>query len=225
MLLTDVPDDFVGRGYPPAQTAADFGIALDRAEPWGGGRVEGRIERRSESRDERPIEVSLRCDAAWIDVAPQLVGQKRFFSFSTYWDLRTRGVPIWLDELAWSAAAEIGSLEDANWRSFEFAIPGELPRAFEGTFASFRWRVVARRPRRLGHAVVSVPLIFREPQPIPCVRIETTPIGTWRLLEWRSEAEKDGAVGGCRVRYEPRRAHDMPEPGETREQELRRRMS
>ena len=146
MLLTDVPDDFVGRGYPPAQTAADFGISLDRAEPWGGGSVEGRVERRGERRDERPVIVTLRCDAAWLDVAPQLVGQKRFFSISTYWDLRTRAVPIWLDELAWSAGTELGRLAEANWRPFEFSIPTELPRAFEGTFASFRWRVVATPP-------------------------------------------------------------------------------
>ncbi len=71
--------------------------------------------------------------------------------------------------------------------------------------------------------MASLPLIIREPPSVPCVRVETSPIGTWRLLEWRSEVERDGAAVGCEVRYEPRAEADMPEPGETRAQEIRRR--
>ena len=33
-------------------------------------------------------------------------------------------------------------------RHFAFAIPDDVPRALEGTFVAFRWRVEARRPRR-----------------------------------------------------------------------------
>ncbi len=223
MLLTEVPDDFIGRGFAPAQTAAGFGISLDVAEPWGGGRVEGRVERRGDKHDESSIAVSLRCLAAWLDVAPQLVGQKSFLSVTSYWDIRTRHLPVWLDELAWSDTIDVGSLAEANWRQFGFSIPPELPRAFEGSFVSFRWRVVATRRRRVGHAEASVPMILRERQTIPCLRIETSPLGTWRLLEWKSEGEHDGAVWECDVRYEDRRSEDAPLPGETQEQEVSRR--
>jgi len=223
MLLTEVPDAFIGRGYPPAQTASGFSISLDTAEPWGGGRVVGRVERRKEGRDERPITVTLRCDAAWLDIAPQLVGQKSFLNVMSHWDLRTRGIPVWLDESAWSDSVDVGGLDDANWRHFEFSIPEDLPRAFEGTFVSFRWRIVASRARRVGRSESSLPLILREPLTIPCTRVETSSLGTWRVLEWKSTSERDGSAASCSVRYEARRPDDAPHPGETREEELARR--
>jgi hypothetical protein len=59
---------------------------------------------------------------------------------------------------------------------------------------------------------------------LPVVRIETTPIGSWRLLEWRSERETGGSGGPCSVAFEERRPEDMPLRGETREEELARRL-
>jgi hypothetical protein len=142
----------------------------------------------------------------------------------TYWDLRTRAVPIWLDDKVWLERLEVGDLATANWLHFEADFPVELPRAFEGTFIAFRWRVEAKRRRTLGRDTASLPLLLAEPRPLPVVRVETSPLGSWRLLEWRSEAEGDGAGGPCSVRYEERRPEDMPLPGETREQELARRI-
>jgi len=222
-LLTDVPDELRFRGIEPREEARGFAITLDEAEPWGGGRIEGRVERRGGRRDERPVTVDVRCHACWLDVAPQLVGRKRLLSWSTYGDVRNRAVPIWLDDEIFRADVEAGPLEEANWHHFAFDLPGELPRALEGTFVAFRWRVEARRKRRLGAAVASVPLLLGEPQTIPVVRIETSPIGTWRLLEWRSEADVGGTGGPCAVAYEERRPEDMPEAGQTRESELGRR--
>ena len=46
MLVTYVPDDLAARGIERPQDAHGFGIALDTAEPWGGGRIDGRIEAR-----------------------------------------------------------------------------------------------------------------------------------------------------------------------------------
>lgn len=224
MLVTDVPEDLLGHGIAPAQKAADFAVSLDVAEPWGGGRVEGRVEHRGERRDRHPITVVLRCDACWLDVAPELVGRRRP-GIGTYWGLRTRAVPIWLDAGVWAGAREVGDLVETNWRHFDFVIPPGLPRAVEGTFVAFRWRVEARRRRRLvGWAEASVPLLLREQRTIPTVRVEESPIGTWRLLEWRSEGETDGAAEPCSVRYEERRPEDLPLPGETRETELARRL-
>lgn len=222
MLLTEVPDDLHGRGITPAQAAPGFRISLDVAEPWGGGAVAGRVERSGEKRDSHPITVVLRCDAAWLDLPPQLVGQKRFWRFDTYWTMRMRAVPIWLDDGIWGGAREVGDLAGANWRHFDFAIPEDLPRAFEGTFVAFRWRVEARRKRLAGWVEASLPLLLREHRTVPTVRVEASPIGSWRLLEWKSEAETAGGGGQCRVHYEERRSEDMPLPGETREQELRR---
>ncbi len=223
MLLTDVPEHLQGRGIAPASAAGEFGLSLDVAEPWGGGRVEGRVEHRGKRRDPHGITVVLRCDACWLDVAPELVGQRRP-GIGTYWALRTRSVPIWLDEGVWAAAREVGALVEANWRHFDVTIPDELPRAVEGTFVAFRWRVEARRRRRVaGWAEASLPLLLDEPRTVPTVRVETSPIGTWRLLDWRSEQERDGAGGPCSVSYEERRPEDLPLPGETREQELARR--
>ena len=73
-VVTEIPDELRFRGIAPAEPAHGFRISLDMAEPWGGGHIEGRVERRGERQDRRPISVRVRCLAAWIDVAPQLVG-------------------------------------------------------------------------------------------------------------------------------------------------------
>jgi hypothetical protein len=114
-------------------------------------------------------------------------------------------------------------LQDDNWRQFSFELPAGLPRALEGTFVAFRWRIDARRDRRLGHEHASLPLLVVERQDLPVVRVETSPIGTWRLLEWRAENEVGGSGGPCSVAFEARRPDDLPLPGETREAELVRR--
>jgi hypothetical protein len=222
-LLTEVPDELKFRGIEPPQDAHAFTITLDVADPRGGGRVEGRVERLRAGRDPRPVAVEVRCAAAWLDIPPQLVGKKRLLSWSSYWDIRSRAVPVWLDEELFLDRVEVGPLDDANWRQFSFLLPDGLPRALEGTFVAFRWRLEGRRRRLVGNDLASIPLLFQEPRTIPVVRIETTPIGTWRLLEWKSELETDGAGGPCSVSYEERRSEDMPLPGETREKELARR--
>jgi hypothetical protein len=223
-VLTDVPDELRLRGIAPAAEARGFTITLDVAEPWGGGALAGRVERTGR-RDERPIEVEVRCSAAWLDLAPQLLGKKRLLSWTTLGDLRNRAVPIWLDDEVHSDRLGLEPLVEANWRPFSFELPDGLPRALEGTFVSFRWRIGARRRRLVGYERVSFPILLSERPVQPTVRIETSPLGTWRLLEWKSEDETDGDGGGCSVRYEPRRPEDMPLPGETREAELGRRTS
>jgi hypothetical protein len=222
-VVTEIPDQLRFRGIAPAEPAHGFRITLDTAEPWGGGHIEGRVERRGERHDGRPIAVRVRCLAAWLDVAPQLLGRKRLLNWSTYGDIRNRSVPIWLDEQVSMDVVELEPLEEANWQQFAFDLPVGLPRALEGTFVAFRWMVEARRQRLVGGDVAALPLLIDEPQTLPVVRVETTPIGTWRLLEWRSEFDVGAAGGSCSVSYEPRRAEDMPLPGETREQELARR--
>ena len=158
-----------------------------------------------------------------IDGAPQLVGRKRFIGWSTYAEIRNRHVPIWLDAEVFRARLDVGPLEDANWRHFAFDLPDGLPRALEGTFVAFRWRIEARRARRLGTEVASLPLLLVESQDLPVVRVETSPMGTWRLLEWRSKDDVGGSYGPCSVTYEARRPDDLPLPGETRAAELARR--
>ena len=192
-LVTHVPDDFSGRGIEQPQTAHGFTISLDTAEPWGGGRIEGRVEAREGRRDPRPVTVAVKCLASWLDVSPQLVGQKPFFRIDTYWELRMRAVPIWIDDEVWLERWEIGHLGETNWLHFALELPPELPRAFEGTFVSFRWQVAASRPRRIGRETASLPLLLAEPRTLPVVRIETSPLGHWRLLEWSSEEERDGS--------------------------------
>jgi hypothetical protein len=224
-VVTDVPEELLYRGISPPQYATGFAISLDTAEPWGGGRFEGRVERRGGRHAERVVSVLVRCDAAWLDVAPQLVGRKRFLSLSTYWDIRTRSVPIWLDHELFVTREELGALAEANWLPFTFAVPGELPRAVEGTFIAFRWRIEAFRRRRLGLERTSLPILLHEPRSLPVVRVETSPLGSWRLLEWRSEEERDDSAGPCTVAYAERRPEDMPAPGETREEEQRRRLT
>jgi hypothetical protein len=222
-LLTDVPDELRFRGIEPAQEARGFGLSLDEAEPVGGGRIAGRVERHNQRRDRRPLSIEVRCDAAWMDVAPELVGRKGIFNWSAYGEIRNKFVPIWLEEEIFSTQVDVEPLEDANWRPFEFDVPEGVPRALEGTFVAFRWRVTARRARRLGTEQASVPLLWVEPQTLPVVRVETSPIGTWRLLEWRAEGDVGGAGGGCSVVFEARRPSDLPLPGETREAEIVRR--
>ncbi len=223
-LVTDVPGDLRFRGIEPPQAARGFGISLDEADPEGGGRIVGRVERHNQRRDGRPLYVEVRCDACWLDVAPELVGRKGILSWSAYGEIRNKLVPIWLDEEIFSTRIEVGSLEEANWSHFAFDLPDGLPRAVEGTFVAFRWRIEARRSRLVGTEVASLPLLFLEPQTRPVVRVETSPIGTWRLLEWRSDHDVGGSGGPCSVSYEARRPTDLPLPGETREAELARRV-
>ena len=222
-VVTEVPDELRFRGIALPEPAYGFRITLDTAEPWGGGHIEGRVERRGDRHDRRPIAVRVRCLAAWLDVAPQLLGRKRLLSWTTYGDIRNRAVPIWLDEEVFAESAELEPLEQANWQHFAFDLPGELPRALEGTFVAFRWIVEARRSRLVGADVAALPLLIDEPQTLPVVRVETSPIGTWRLLEWRSESDVRGSAGPCSVSYAARKEADMPFPGETRKQELARR--
>lgn len=221
-LLTEVPDELKFRGIEPPQNARGYTITLDVADPRGGGHLEGRVERLGGGRDRRPISVEVHCAAAWLDLPPQLVGKKRLLSWSSYWDIRSRAVPVWLDEEVFVDREEVGPLDEANWRHFSFRLPERLPRALEGTFVAFRWRLEGRRRRVVGYDLASIPLLFLEPRTVPIVRIETTPIGTWRLLEWRSELELGGTAGPCSVAYEERRSEDLPLPGETREKELAR---
>lgn len=222
-VVTEIPEQLRFRGIAPPAPAHGFRITLDTAEPWGGGHIEGRVERRGERHDGRSISVRVRCLAAWLDVAPQLLGRKRLLSWTTYGDIRNRAVPIWLDEEVFVEEAQLEPLEQANWQHFAFELPGDLPRALEGTFVAFRWIVEARRPRLVGGDVAAIPLLIEEPQTLPVVRVETSPIGTWRLLEWRSESDVGGSAGPCSMTYDARQERDMPLPGETRKQELARR--
>ncbi len=222
-LLTAVPDSLRFRGIAPPQEARGFRITLDEAEPQGGGRITGRVERHRGRRDRRPLLVEVRCDASWMDVAPQLVGRKRLLSWSTYGEIRNKAVPIWLEDEVFSNRVPLGPLEEVNWRHFCFDLPAGLPRPLEGTFVAFRWRIAARRARRVGSELTSLPLLLVEPQNLPVVRVETSPIGRWRLLEWRAEGDGGGSGGPCSVTFEPRRPRDLPRPGETRAEELARR--
>jgi hypothetical protein len=220
-LVTEVPDSLRFHGIEPARDARRFAITLDQAELEAGGRIAGRVERRDDRRDPRPLTVEVHCDACWVDIAPQFVGRK-IFSWSAAGDMRNRFIPVWLEEAAFRDSIEVGPLDDVNWRHFAFDIPDEVPRALEGTFVAFRWRVEARRARRIGHELASLPLLVLEPQDEPIVRVETSPIGTWRLLEWRSQNDVGGSAGPCSVTYEARQPEDMPLPGETREAEVQR---
>lgn len=224
-LVTQVPDDLRFRGIEPPLDARGFGISLDEADPEGGGHIAGRVERHNQRRDNRPVIVEVRCDACWVDVAPQLVGRKRLSHWSTYAEIRNRHVPIWLEEEIFREELNVGPLDDDNWRPFAFDLPADVPRALEGTFVAFRWRVVARRARRIGAEHASVPLLYVEPQNVPVVRVETSPIGSWRLLEWRADNDVGGSAGPCSITFDPRRQTDLPLPGETRDSELARRKS
>ena len=221
-MLTEIPEQLAGRGIEQPQRAHGFALSLDSAEPWGGGRVEGRVEARQGKQGTQRSR--LPSGASRPGSTPrELVGQKPFFRLDTYWEARTRGVPIWIDEVVWLERREIGDLAEANWRHLSIELPAELPRAVEGTFVSFRWRVEAVRARRTVKEKAAVPLLLLEARTRPVIRVETSPLGHWRLLEWKADGGRDEPAGPCSITFEERRLEDMPRPGETREQELRRR--
>jgi hypothetical protein len=219
-----VPEEFGGRGIPPPTDARGFRLSLDEAQPWGGGSIEGRVETvQGRPRDTRPLTVTVSCIAAWVDIAPELVGRGRLGLSSAY-ELRARARPIWLDELIYREQVEVGPLDGSvNWRRFEFSLPSFLPRAFEGTMCAFRYTIEAVRRRALGKSLSALPLVLVEQRREPVLRVETTPIGTWRLFEWRADGEGDADAGPVSVRFEPRAAADMPREGETRDDEILRR--
>ncbi len=218
----DLPEEFRGRGIFPPAPASGFDVVLDVAEPWGGGVFAGRVERRGRP-DRRPVSLVVRCATAWMDIAPQLVGQQpdRPFLASLY-DIRSRRRGIWLDDPIWVHVVELGSLREANWLPFHVQLPASLPRALEGTFCALRYQVEARRPRAVGAAVASLPVLAIERRTEPCIRVERTPIGLWRLREWQGEAEVGFETEEVAVSFEPRRLADMPLPGEDREAEILR---
>ena len=219
-----VPEEFGGRGIAPPTEARGYRLSLDRAEPWAGGRVEGRVEViRDRPPSANPIQVTLRCTAAWVDIAPQLVGRARLGLASAY-ELRARARPIWLDEVIFEDRRTVEPLDgSANWRRFEFILPDFVPRAFEGTMCACRYAVEASRTRAIGRSLAAVPLVVVERREEPVIRVETTPIGTWRLLEWRAAGEQEMHAGPVEVRFEPRALADMPQAGETRDDEILRR--
>src|SRR4029079_11820206 len=123
----------------------------DRAQPWAGGRVEGRVEMiKDRPPSANPIQILIRCTAAWIDIAPQLVGRAGLGLASAY-ELRARARPIWLDEMIFEERTEVEPLDGSvNWRRFAFELPAFVPRALEGTMCAFRYVVEATRPRPVG---------------------------------------------------------------------------
>ena len=127
-VVTEIPEELRFRGIARTEPAHGFRISLDRAEPWGGGHVEGRVERRGERHDRRPISVRVRCLAAWLDVAPELVGRKRLLSWSSYGSIRNRGIPIWLDE---ELFAEVAELEPSR-RPTGSASRSDCPASYRG---------------------------------------------------------------------------------------------
>jgi hypothetical protein len=219
-----VPEEFGGRGIPPPTEARGFRLSLDLAQPWAGGRIEGRVEAvPGRPATAWPIEVLVRCVSAWVDIAPQLVGRAGLGLASAY-ELRARARPIWLDEVVFEERRNVEPLDgSANWRRFEFILPDFVPRAFEGTMCAFRYVVEASRQRTIGRSLAALPLVIVEQRREPVIRIETTPIGTWRLLEWRSDGEQETTAGPIQVRFEPRALADMPKAGETRDDEIFRR--
>lgn len=211
-ILTDVPDELAWRGIERPRPSRFFAITLDRAEPWAGGRIAGRVESRSDVHDDRPVTVSASCRACWLDVAPELVGKRSILRPTAFWSLRMRGVPIWLDDQIWQQRLDVGDLASENWRRFTLEVPPETPRAFEGTFVAFRYAIEARRRRRLGSEIASLPILLVEQRNLPVVRVEASPVGEWRLLEHRADAESDGTGGPCSVRYEARNPDEQRDP-------------
>ncbi len=96
-----VPEEFGGRGIPPPTEARGYRLSLDVARSRGAAApIEGRVESDPgppAERDRRSGQL-VRCTAAWVDIAPQLVGRGRLGLASAY-ELRARARPIWLDEL------------------------------------------------------------------------------------------------------------------------------
>jgi hypothetical protein len=219
-----IPEEFGGRGIAPPTEARGYRLSLDVAEPWGGGRIEGRVESvPGRPPSPQPIEVLVRCLAAWVDIAPQLVGRAGLGLASAY-ELRARARPIWLDEIVFEERRTVEALDGtANWRRFEFVLPDFVPRAFEGTMCAFRYVVEASRSRTIGKSLAALPLVIVDRRDEPVIRVETTPIGSWRLLEWRAEAEQETTAGPIQVRFDPRSLADMPRAGETRDDEIFRR--
>jgi hypothetical protein len=154
-LLTTVPAELLGRGIAPAQETPAFALSLDVAEPWGGGVISGRVERRGGRPDPGPITIELRCTADWLDRPGPL-----------------RSVPVWLERELWLERFELGPLDDANWLPFEFVVAASLPRACEDRRAAVRWRLEARRPRAIGHVRASLPLLLADSRgrPLTCSR-------------------------------------------------------
>jgi hypothetical protein len=149
-LLTTVPAELLGRGIAPAQETPAFALLLDVAEPWGGGVISGRVERRGGRPDSQPITVELRCTADWLDRPGPL-----------------RSVPVWLERELWLERFELGPLDSVNWLPFEFAVAVSLPRACEGGRAAVRWRLEARRARAIGYARASLPLLLTDNRGLP----------------------------------------------------------
>ena len=172
--------------------------------------------------DRRPISVRVRCTAS-LARRRAAAGRARSgcSAWTTYWDIRTRGVPVWLDEEVFRRSPSWGRSTRRTGCTSPSDLPGELPDAVEGTFVAFRWTVEARRQRLLGSDVGALPLLRRAADDArrSC---GDEPDRIWRLLEWRSELDVAGSGGPCSVTYEERRAEDMPLPGEAREQELAR---
>ena len=77
--------------------------------------------------------------------------------------------------------------------------------------------------RRVGHDTTSLPLILLEPLTRPIVRVETSPLGSWRLLQWKSDADRDALAGPCAITFEERVRTTCPSPVRRAEQELKRR--
>jgi hypothetical protein len=222
-VTIEIPDVLRGRGIHPPYAPRAFAVDVTHAEPRAGGVVEGRVVSKAGRRDPRPITVRLVCTAAWLDVAPQSVGQRNLRSLSTAYDLRARRVPVWFDEPVGETVVVVGALDTVNWLAFRFVVPDGWPAATEATFAAFRYELMASRRRWIGHTVASAPIVMTGERSEPVVRIEKTPLGSWRLFEWRAPDEQDAASGNVAIRYEPRRLGDQPLPGETREQEVARR--
>src|SRR5205085_7002316 len=95
LVVTDVPGSLRFHGIEPPQASRAFAIMLDQARLEGGGEIAGRVERRNDRQDARPVLVDVHCDACWVDIAPQFVGRKRFFTWSAPGDMRNRFVPVW----------------------------------------------------------------------------------------------------------------------------------
>ncbi len=150
-LVTAVPDELKFHGIEPPLQAPGFAIALDAAQPQGAGRIAGRVERRGDRRDGRPVIVEVCCHGLLAGCRASvrraqgpaaLVGVRRHAEqvhtrlarrdalFRAARDRLARGLPIG------------GPSRSSS--------PEGLPRALEGTFVAFRWRIEARRARRVG---------------------------------------------------------------------------